>query len=199
MLKMRCFLPAAAAGLFLCPAAFGQTNNVPIPYEDASGVMRNLPAQCSAGAPTLCSFQSTPQINSNPVTTSNPMPVVITPGSSVSGSTEIVDAGGVNKAVVNPAGQLAVTSQPNNAAGAYGGAVSVGTTATVLVAANTAKTFLDIQNGCTTQNMTIAIGGNTARVLTPLATYTREAAFVPADAVTATVASGSCTAYVAAK
>lgn len=171
-------------------------DNVPIPYTDASGTSHNLAAQTNGSEIT---FQSVPAIDGVPVRAATPMPVVIEPGASITGASQLVDAGGINKAAVTAAGQLETNGQPNNSAGAYGAPVTVGTGATTLAAANTAKTFLDIQNGCTSQNMTILIGGNTARVLTPLATFTREGAYVPSDAITATVPTGTCSAYVGVK
>ena len=194
--RLKRLVSAVPVLLLLVARSAQAADNVPIPYTAADGTSHPLAAQTNGSVTT---FQSQPAIDGVPVRAATPMPVVIEPGPSVTGASQLVDAGGVNKATVTAAGQLETNGQPNNSAGAYDSPAVVGTTATTLVAANTAKTFLDIQNGCTTQNMTVLVGGNTARVLTPLATFTREGAYVPSDAITATVPTGTCSAYVGVK
>jgi len=84
--------------------------------------------------------------------------------------------------------------EPATGSGAYQQPVSVGTSSTPVISADLATKFLDIQN--TSEAATVTLydaAGHIIRILTPLATYTREGSFIPTDAISASASNGTAT------
>ena len=68
--------------------------------------------------------------------------------------------------------------------------VTATTGSTPVLSANAATVFMDIQNTGTV-NVTLYNGANLLRILLPYATFTREGAAIPTNAITAIAASGT--------
>lgn len=104
------------------------------------------------------------------------------------------------RASVSALGGLSVTPLANSGAGAYS-AVTIGTSAATILAANAAKEFVQIVNASPSATICINIGGTAAFAgagcaagsipITPFGSWTREGNFIPSDAISAIASAGS--------